>query len=137
MMIQKIFLYVLLLGIPLLAGSGCAALLIGGGVGAGAGTVAYLKGELKSTEEASIDKTWQAAQETMKDLEFVITSKEKDTFFAKLIAYRANDKKVEMYLQKASENTTEVKIRVGVFGDESLSRIISESLKKHLFSPSK
>ncbi|HHT9105122.1 MAG TPA: DUF3568 family protein [Candidatus Wujingus californicus] len=130
MMIQKIFLYVLLLGIPLLVGSGCAALLIGGG--AGAGTVAYLKGELKSTEEASIDKTWQAAQETMKDLEFVITSKEKDTFSAKLIAYRANDKKVEMYLQKASERTTEVKIRVGVFGDESLSRIILESLKKHL-----
>lgn len=129
-MIQKIFLYVLLLGIPLLVGSGCAALLIGGG--AGAGTVAYLKGELKSTEEASIDKTWQAAQETMKDLEFVITSKEKDTFSAKLIAYRANDKKVEMYLQKASERTTEVKIRVGVFGDESLSRIILESLKKHL-----
>jgi len=130
MMIQKIFLYVLLLGIPLLVGSGCAALLIGGG--AGAGTVAYLKGELKSTEEASIDKTWQAAQETMKDLEFVITSKEKDTFSAKLIAYRANDKKVEMYLQKASERTTEVKIRVGVFGDESLSLIILESLKKHL-----
>lgn len=130
MMIQKIFLYVLLLGIPLLVGSGCAALLIGGG--AGAGTVAYLKGELKSTEEASIDKTWQAAQETMNDLEFVITSKEKDTFSAKLIAYRANDKKVEMYLQKASERTTEVKIRVGVFGDESLSRIILESLKKHL-----
>ncbi len=130
MMIQKIFLYVLLLGIPLLVGSGCAALLIGGG--AGAGTVAYLKGELKSTEEASIDKTWQAAQETMKDLEFVITSKEKDTFSAKLIAYRANDKKVEMYLRKASERTTEVKIRVGVFGDESLSLIILESLKKHL-----
>jgi len=96
-----------------------------------------LKGELKSTEEASIDKTWQAAQETMKDLEFVITSKGKNTFSAKLIAYRANDKKVEMYLQKASENTTEVKIRVGVFGDESLSRIILESLKKHLFFPSK
>ena len=130
MMIQKIFLYVLLLGIPLLVGSGCAALLIGGG--AGAGTVAYLKGELKSTEEASIDKTWQAAQETMKDLEFVITSKEKDTFSAKLIAYRANDKKVEMYLQKASERTTEVKIRVGVFGDESLSLIILERMKKHL-----
>jgi hypothetical protein len=37
-----------------------------------------------------------------------------------------------MYLQKASERTTEVKIRVGVFGDESLSLIILESLKKHL-----
>ncbi|HHT9136139.1 MAG TPA: DUF3568 family protein [Candidatus Wunengus sp. YC60] len=131
-MIQKIFLHVLLLGIPLLVSSGCAALLIGGGAGAGAGTVAYLKGELKSTEEASIDKTWQAAQETMNDLEFVITSKEKDAFSAKLIAYRANDKKVEMYLRKASENTTEVKIRVGVFGDESLSLIILKSLKKHL-----
>ena len=107
-----------------------AALLVGGG--AGAGTVAYLKGELKSTEEASIDRTWEAAQKAMEDLEFVVTSKEKDAFSAKLIAYRVNDKKIEINFQKASEKTTEVRIRAGVFGDESLSLMILERIRKRL-----
>ncbi len=122
---------IMLLGILLFSSSGCVALLVGGG--AGAGTVAYIKGELKSTEEASIDRTWEAAQEAVKDLEFVITSKEKEnTSSAKLIARDARDKKIEIELKKISEHLTKVTIRVGVFGDESLSRLILERLKKSL-----
>lgn len=122
---------IMLLGILLFSSCGCVGLLVGGG--AGAGTVAYIKGELKSTEEASIDRTWEAAQEAVKDLEFVITSKEKEnTSFAKLIARDARDKKIEIELKKVSEHLTKVTIRVGVFGDESLSRLILERLKKSL-----
>ncbi len=122
---------IMLLGILLFSSSGCVALLVGGG--AGAGTVAYINGELKSTEEASIDRTWEAAQEAVKDLEFVITSKEKEnTSSAKLIARDAGDKKIEIELKKVSEHLTRVTIRVGVFGDEPLSRLILERLKKSL-----
>ena len=121
---------IMLLGILLFSSCGCVALLVGGGVGAG--TVAYLRGELKSTEEASIDTTWQASQEALKDLEFSVTSKEKDAFSAKLIAHGVNDKKIEIELKKVSELLTRVTIRVGVFGDEPLSRLILERLKKHL-----
>lgn len=127
----KDLLSIMLIGLVFLSNCGCvAALLVGGG--AGAGTVAYLKGELKSTEEASIDRTWEAAQKAMEDLEFVVTSKEKDAFSAKLIAYRVNDKKIEINFQKASEKTTEVRIRAGVFGDESLSLMILERIRKRL-----
>ena len=121
---------IMLLGILLFSSCGCAVLLVGGGVGAG--TVAYLKGELKSTEEASIDKTWQAAQEAIKDLEFIVTSKGKDAFSAKLIARDAGDQKIEIELKKVSEHLTRVTIRVGVFGDEPLSRLMLERLKKNL-----
>src|SRR5574341_485332 len=121
---------IMLLGILLFLSCGCVALLVGGGVGAG--TVAYLRGELKSTEEASIDKTWQAAQEAIKDLEFVVTSKEEDAASAKLIARNAGDKKIEIGLKKVSDHLTRVTIRVGVFGDEPLSRLILERLKKSL-----
>lgn len=127
----KNLLYGSLLGIILISTSGCvAALLVGGG--AGAGTVAYLKGELKSTEEASIGQVWQAAQEAMKDLEFVVTSEEKDTLSAKLIAHGANDTKIEINLESVSAKLTNVRIRAGVFGDESLSRLALERIKKHL-----
>ena len=130
-MILKNLLYSALLGVALLTNCGCiAALLVGGG--AGAGTVAYIKGELKSTEEAPLDKTWQAALTAVEDLEFIVTSKEKDAFSGKLIAHKANDKKVEIYFQKATENTTNLRIRVGVFGDETLSLMILERLRKYL-----
>ncbi|UJS18034.1 MAG: DUF3568 domain-containing protein [Candidatus Jettenia sp.] len=121
--------FIILLGIVLLSGGGCAALR---GGGAAAGTVAYVMGELKSMEEASLERTWEAAQKTMEDLEFIVTSKQKDVLTARLIARGANDKKIVIQLKKVSEDLTEVRIRVGTFGDESLSRQILERLKKNL-----
>ncbi len=130
-MLLKHLLYNLLLVTALLSNCGCvAALLIGGG--AGAGTVAYLKGELTATVEAPIDRACQAAQKATKDLAFIITSKEHDALSAKLVAYGANDTKMEINLEKVSENLTRVKIRVGVFGDESLSRLTLERIQKNL-----
>lgn len=130
-MTPKNLLHTALLGIALFSNCGCvAALLVGGG--AGAGTVAYLKGELKSTEEASIGSVWQAAQKAMKDLEFVVTSEEKDNLSAKLIAHGSDDTKIEINLESASARLTTVRIRVGVFGNEALSRLTLERIKKHL-----
>jgi hypothetical protein len=130
-MMPRNLLYGLLFGIALFSNCGCvAALLVG--AGAGAGTVAYLKGELKSTEEASIGQVWQAAKEAIKDLEFVVTSEEKDDLFAKLIAHGTNDMKIEINLESVSAKLTNVRIRAGVFGDESLSRLALERIKKHL-----
>lgn len=117
------------LGIILLLDNGCAALMNGG---VAAGTVTYLMGQLKSIEESSLESTWEATQKTMEDLEFIITSKEKDSLTARLIARGANDKKIQIRLKKISEELTEVRIRVGTFGDESLSRQILERLKKNL-----
>jgi len=65
-------------------------------------------------------------------LEFTITSKEKDVFDAQLIPSGAADKKIKVRLKKQSETVTEIRIRIGVFGDESLSRHILEKIKKRL-----
>lgn len=131
-MMPKNLLLIMLLGINLLFSSGCAAVALVAGGGAGAGAVAYVRGELKSTEEAPIDKTWQAVQKAIEELEFLVTSQQKDAFSANLIVRTAADKKIEINLQRVSEKLTEVRIRVGIFGDESLSRLILERIKKHL-----
>ncbi len=100
---------------------------------AAAGTAAYIMGELRSMEQAPLDRTWQAAQKAVEDLEFTITSRQKEPLATKLIARGANDKKIEIRLKKASEDLTEVRIRVGILGDETLSRQVLERLKKNLF----
>jgi len=125
---QKHLLLVSMLGLSLILSYGCAALLIGGAAGAGA--VAYVSGELKSTEEVAINRAWEAASKAMDDLEFAVTSKEKDAFFGQLIARGAGDKKIRVKVKKQSDTVTEIRIRVGMFCDESMSRQILDRIKK-------
>lgn len=110
--------------------SGCAAVIIGGA--AGAGTYAYIRGEMKGNENATLDRTWSATQAAMKDLEFTVTTQQKDALQARLIARTALDKKIEINLTKISDNLTEVRIRVGTFGDQTLSHTIVQSIEKRL-----
>lgn len=127
---QKNLKYIILLGTFLLLNNGCAAVLVGSG--AGAGTVAYIMGNLKSIEEASLNKTWQAAQKALEDLEIVVTSEKKETSSAELVGYDKNNTKIVVNLKKVSDRYTEVSIRIGLFGEESSSQLFLERLKKHL-----
>ncbi len=126
----KKLLLTLILGLSLLVNSGCPAFLIVAGGAAGIGTYVYIVGELKSTEEVSLNTAWDATQKAMKNLEFTITSKEKDAFDGQLIAKGAADKIIKVKLNRQSDTHTEIRIRVGAFGDTSLSLQILESIKK-------
>ena len=53
----------------------------------------------------------------------------KDAFNAELTARGSGDKKIQIKLQKKTEKVTEIKIRVGLFGDESMSRQILDKIK--------
>jgi len=110
--------------------TGCVAVVVGGA--AGAGTYAYIKGELKVSESCTLDQAWSASQAAMKDLEFTVTTKQKDALQGRLVAHTATDKKVEILLKKLSDKVTEVRIRVGTFGDEDLSKVIIQKIEKRL-----
>ncbi len=112
-------------------GSGCAVLLIGGGVAAGAGGVAYVEGELQSSEAVAFDKAWDATLAAMKDMDYGVTDKQKDAASAKITARGAGDKKITINLDKVSVSVTKITIRVGTFGDETLSRQILDKIKSH------
>jgi len=122
----KKLLLTFILGLSLLVNSGCPAFLIGGA----AGTAVYIAGELKSTEEVSLNTAWDATQKAMKDLEFTIISKEKDVFDGQLIAKGAAKKIIKIKFHRQSDTLTEVRIRIGTFGDKSLSQQILETIKK-------
>ncbi len=125
---NRVWLLSITLGIGLLMNSGCA-FLVGGA--AGAGTASYLKGELKSDEEVSLDRLWNATQIAIKDMGFTVKAKDKDSLSAKLAALTADNKNININLKRKSDNLTEIAIRVGRFGDESMSLHILEEIKKH------
>lgn len=121
-----------LLGVALVLQTGCALLLVGGGAAAGVGGYAYVKGELKATEKASLDKVWDASLAAMQELQFAVTAQAKDALTGELTARTAQDKKVTIQLKALPDSSTEIKVRVGTFGDEALSLVIMDKIKKHL-----
>ncbi|UCE39462.1 MAG: DUF3568 family protein [Thermoplasmata archaeon] len=125
---SKSLLLTIILGMGLLANSGCV-LLVGGAAGAGA--VAYLGGELKSDEEISLDRLWDATQAAIKDMGLTVKTKEKDYLSAKLVAVTADDKNININLKRKSDNLTEIAIRIGKFGNESMSQQILNEIKNH------
>lgn len=114
--------------------AGCAVVVVGGAAAAGVGTYAYVNGECKATEAASLDRTWTATLAAMKALEFPVTSQTKDALQAELTARNASDKKITVKLKKLSDSVTEIRIRVGTFGDEVISQAILNKIKEQLAS---
>jgi hypothetical protein len=115
----------LLAAFSLLALSGCIAVA----AGAGAGVVAYVRGDLDTTVAKDYNRVVDATRGAIKELEFAKVSDNKDAFKAVIIARTAVDKKVEISLTNSGKNLTNIKIRVGVFGDEQLSLAILEKIK--------
>jgi hypothetical protein len=124
-----VLVYVLSLGV--LTFSGCALFLIGAGVAVGAGSVAYVQGELKAADNVTMDKAWDGSLRAMQDLEFKVTKSQKDALAGEIVARRADGTRIIVRLKKQTDQVTEFGIRVGTFGDEALSRLIYEKVKSH------
>lgn len=117
-----------LLGTSLAGLSGCLAVA----VGAGAGAVAYVRGDLEANLGSDYQQVVNATRDVLKELEFAPVSENKDALNAVLVARTAMDKKVEITITNSGKKLTSIKIRVGVFGDEKLSMAILDKVKAGL-----
>jgi hypothetical protein len=125
---NKFWIILIIPGLALLIG--CAAAVIGGAAGAGA--VLYSKGELKSTENAPLEQVMNAAEEAMNSMNFNVISKDHDALKGKLLAKRENGDNIDIKLEQKPNNLTEMKIRVGAFGNEDQARLIQEKIRQKL-----
>ncbi len=132
---MKTFFNGLILAATLLLLNGCVGAAIVGGLAAGAavgaGAIAYTKGELRVVEAISLDQAWTAAQKGLQALELTAIDKGKDRLNAKLSARTSEGKEITLNLKNEGARLTEVRIRIGTFGDEQLSRRILEAMRKH------
>lgn len=101
-------------------------------VGAGAGTVAYLRGDLESVEAKDIDAVYAAAKKAAEQLEFHLISDAKDALSAVIVLRDAQNKKITIKLRSTTESSTKISIRVGTFGSETKSILIYDQIKKNL-----
>ncbi len=119
----------LLLGVSATGLTGCVAVVAAGAAGTG---VAWYSGRLEANLDQNIEAVFVASQKALTQLEFANISNKKSSVDAQLVSRTALDKKVEITLQKVTDRSTKVMIRVGVFGDETLSMSILDKIKAAL-----
>jgi hypothetical protein len=110
--------------------SGCLALVAGAGAGA-AGAV-YVKGKLEDEVQAPVPAVHQATVMALKELNMPIVVDRADSLTGEIKSKLADGKDVTIELERETQKTTKVGIRVGMVGDEKQSLEILDQIKKHL-----
>ena len=109
--------------------TGCVVVVAGA---AGAGAVAYVRGEMQVHLEHDLSAVFKASQQALAKLEFAKINDHKSGVDAQLVARTALDKRVEIKLTRVTDTLTKVQIRVGLVGDQDLSQAILEKIKAGL-----
>ncbi|MCH2207234.1 MAG: DUF3568 domain-containing protein [Lentisphaerales bacterium] len=117
------------LALTLLLNAGCFLVLVAGGAVAG---TAYVLGKLEATVDGNLDQVDAAVAKALKNLELVKMSHSKTTLEATHTSRNAKDQKISVELEKLTEKTTKIFIKVGNFGDEAMSYRILEGVKENL-----
>jgi hypothetical protein len=125
---ERIFLNIMLLLVAIFC-QGCVVAAVGLGA---AGTVAYVRGDLESTEPKNIEVVYSASLQAAEQLELSIISKSKDALSATITARDAQDKKIQIKMTSNSEQTTKLSIRVGTFGSEAKSQQIYQRIYNNM-----
>ncbi len=109
---------------------GCAAVVVG--AAAGAGTYAYVTGELKSTLDVPVAAAAKATRRGLEDLQFSGVEVKSDMLVGEGKAKMADDTKVTVSLKRITDSTTEIRVRVGLLGSEKKSIEILDAIRQRL-----
>lgn len=110
--------------------TGCAALLLLGGAGTSA--IAFATGELRLTEETSLGDLDTACAVAVDVLGYDEVETERDADRIRWRARTASGDPVDIQLLARGPTSTELRIRIGVFGDEAKSRLVLEQIHQAL-----
>jgi len=125
---QQVILAILYVAAAVLL-TGCIIAAVGAGA---AGTVAYVKGDLETIESKKLEVVHEATVKALKDLELSISQDTKDKMAATVIARDSQDKKVTVNLTAVTDESTEISIRFGTFGNEAKSTMVYNKIKENL-----
>ena len=114
--------------------TGCAAVIVGAGVGVG--TYTYVKGDLKRSYQAKFDKTLQICIDILNDLNQPILEKITDGEKTTIKTERKDGTPQVIEVSIISSDWTQVSVRTGVVGylkkdiSQQFHEFIAERLKK-------
>lgn len=95
-------------------------------------TVAWIRGALEVVLDNPIEQVGRATTRAVNDLKFSNVVSKVDVVTGEITAETAQGTDIGIRLNKVSDRATKVSISVGAFGDEALSRLILDEIKKNL-----
>ena len=110
--------------------SGCIALAMGGA--AGAAGVMYVKGRVVDKVNAPIERAYGASLAMLDSKKLPVISKQADVAAAHIKSKYADDKEIWIDIEAITSEVCEIKIRVGVTGDQDRSIDLLEGIKSRL-----
>jgi len=114
-----------------------ATLGIGAVVAGGAAAVYYVKGDLEYDLDNDIDRVYRASIRVMDDRDYPVTESDVGDAKGRIEASMPagggeKEHNLTINMERKDEYLTHISIRVGVFGDEALSRAILDDIKSRL-----
>jgi Protein of unknown function (DUF3568) len=133
-MVKKKFTPVVLLCCLLIGLNACTRYVVAGAAaaGVGAGTYFFVKGNLKMNYEVPVEGVWEATLQAVKELGLTVESKKHDAFGGIIKGKLADGTNFEIKLERLGEKSTEVGVRIGVFGHRSKSEAIHDKILSKL-----
>ena len=116
----------------LVGAGGCALLVVG--AAAGAGGMAYVRGALEARVNAQPPAVAQATENAFKSLGIVKISGAASALDAEILGRTATDKKVKVVVKGEGAGTSKLTIRIGTFGDETMSRAVFDKIEEGLIA---
>jgi hypothetical protein len=129
MFIRKLILLIAMSGL-MVTSSGCLAVVAG--AGAGAGYVAYRRGELVAPVDVSAERAAAATSAAFRELNLPELSRNQSMEGITFVTRDADDKKITVFCEVRTPESANIHIRVGTFGDEDTSRLIYNAITNHL-----
>ena len=112
--------------------SGCALLVGGAAVGAGAaGSYVYANGEMTTDYPVPLNDAWNAVEKTVADMRGTDIERVREIAKGSIKAFLNQDKVTINVLYKGP-NATTVGIRVGVLGDKLASQMLHDKISAYL-----
>jgi len=106
--------------------SGCAAAVIAGGA------YGWLDGVLQQEYDKSINQTYRAAERALAALEINVQESSHDQLGGKLHGETADGSRVAVEMESLGRSRTQVRVKVGVFGNKNESQRIHEEISSRL-----
>ncbi len=122
----------LFLAIAVMFSSGCTIFWLGAGAGFGVAGYKFVSGELTVTYVAPYERVWTATVGAVKFLSIKIDKIKKDHINGYLKGKKADGRTVVIKVENKPSNRVDVKIKIGVFGDEEASLVIKRAIDRRL-----
>lgn len=130
-MYRRLFIIAILISISF---SSCAPVAFIGGAALGVGGYKFYDGKLIVIYPATLEKTFDASILAMENLEYQIYERQRKLTSGKIVTTGAVKDQIKLSFKTHSLEETEVSIRVGLLGDETISNRIKDKISDYLFS---